>query len=145
MLLGEGRAQQSAQLLLVARRRQDEVGQLAQRREREHALVARAVLAHEAGPVDADDDRHVVLADVVDDLVEGALQEGRVERHEGPLAGDGQPGGQGHGVLLGDADVEDALRVALAEGGHAGAGGHAGRDGHDAVVLGRRCARARRP
>ena len=49
----------------------------------------------------------VVLADVVDDLVEGALQERGVERHEGPLAAQGEARRERHGVLLGDADVED--------------------------------------
>ena len=44
----------------------DEVGQLALGRQREHALVARPVLADEARPIDRQDHRLVVLADVVD-------------------------------------------------------------------------------
>ena len=81
----------------------------------------------------------VVLADVVDDLVEGALEERRVERHERALAGEGEARRQRHGVLLGDADIEGALGIALAEGGHTGARRHARGDGHDALVLGGRC------
>ncbi len=46
-----------------------------------------------------------------------------------------RPVGHGHGMLLGDAHVEDAIGVALAEGGHAGAGRHPRRDGHHAFVL----------
>ena len=50
-------------------------------------------------------DRHVVH-----DLVIGALQKGRIDGAEGPEALAGEPGGKGHPVLLGDADIEGALR-----------------------------------
>ena len=115
MRLAEGGAEEPPRLLLVARRGHDEVGQLAQRGEREDALVAGAVLADEAGTVDADDDRRVVLADVVDDLVEGALQERRVQRDEGALAREREARRQRHRVLLGDADVVEAPGEGLAE------------------------------
>ena len=82
----------------------------------------------------------VVLADVVDDLVEGALEERRVQRDEGPLAGQREAGRQRHRVLLGDAHVEDARREAACEACDAGAGGHARGDGHDSLVLACRCA-----
>ena len=52
VVLGERRAQQRAQLLLVARAGDDEVRQHPLRRHGEHALVARPVLADEAGAVD---------------------------------------------------------------------------------------------
>ena len=110
VVLAERRAQQAPQLLLVLGRGDDQVRQLALGRDREHALVAGAVLAHEPGPVDADDDRLVVLADVVDRLVEGALEERGVERHERPHAAQRQARGEGHRVLLGDADVVHPVR-----------------------------------
>ena len=110
MVLAECRVHQPAQLLLVLGRGDDDVGQLALSGDREHALVARAVLAHETGAIDADDDRRVVLAHVVDGLVERALQERGVERHERPHSAEGKPGGERHRVLLGDADVEHARR-----------------------------------
>ena len=66
VVLGERGAHQRAQLLLVLRARDHEVRQLALRRDREHALVARSVLADEARAVDGKQDRLVVLADVVD-------------------------------------------------------------------------------
>ena len=46
----------------------------------------------------------------------------------------GEAGGEGHGVLLGDADVEDAVREGLLEQIEAGAGRHGGGDGDDLVV-----------
>ena len=115
VVLGERGAQQAPQLLLVAGRRDDQVRQLALRRQREHALVAGAVLAHEAGPVDADDHRRIVLADVVDDLVEGALEERGVERDDGPLAAEREARGERHRVLLGDAHVVHPVRERGAE------------------------------
>ena len=46
---------------------------------------------------------------VVHDLVVGALQEGRIDHRERLHALDGEPAGEGHRVLLGDAHVEGAL------------------------------------
>ena len=82
----------------------------------------------------------VVLADVVDDLVEGALQERRVERDERPHAAERQAGREGHRMLLGDAHVVHAVRERGLELGEAGAGRHARGDRHDPRVLVGRCA-----
>ena len=51
VVLGERGPQQRAQLLLIARRGDDQVGQLPLGGDREHALVARAVLADQPGAV----------------------------------------------------------------------------------------------
>ena len=53
-------------------------------------------------------DRHIVHH-----LIVGPLQEGRIDRAEGLEAFAGKPGRKGHGVLLGDADIEAAIRKAL--------------------------------
>ena len=50
-------------------------------------------------------DRHIV-----DDLIIGPLQEGRIDRREGFQAIGGLPGGKGHGMLLGNADIKTAAR-----------------------------------
>ena len=63
--------------------------------------------------------RLVVLADVVDGLVERALEEGRVERDDRAHAAHRQAGRQRHGVLLGDPDVEEPVRERGLELGHA--------------------------
>src|SRR3546814_8398821 len=65
----------------------------------------------------------------------GALQEGRVDRSERLEALAGQPGAEGHRMLLGDADVEGALRKALSELVEAGAGRHRGGDRDDRFVV----------
>jgi hypothetical protein len=49
-------------------------------------------------------------------------------------------GAEGHGVLLGDADVEVALRVLLVEAHHARAFAHGRRDADQALVGGRHVA-----
>ena len=87
-----------------------------QRRKRQvvAALVRGAVAADQAGAVEREHHRQVLQRDVVDQLVVAALQEGRVDRHHRLQALAGEAGGEGHRVLLGDGDVEVALRKALA-------------------------------
>mmetsp|Transcript_14284 Transcript_14284/g.43142 ORF Transcript_14284/g.43142 Transcript_14284/m.43142 type:complete len:203 (+) Transcript_14284:1169-1777(+) len=67
-------------------------------------------------------------------LVEAALQECGIDGAEWhqPLAR--QPRREGHRVLLGDSDVEGALRVAGGEAIHAGAAPHGGMDANDPRV-----------
>ena len=84
VLLVECRAQQRAELLLVLRRGDDEVRQLELGGQGEHPLVARAVLADQPRAVDRDEHRLVVLADIVDGLIERALEERGVQRNDGP-------------------------------------------------------------
>jgi hypothetical protein len=78
--------------------------------------VGGAVGAHQPGAVDGEGDVEVLQADVVHELVVGALQEGAVDGHDGLEPFAGHAGGEGDGVLLGDADVEVALGKALGEG-----------------------------
>ena len=67
--------------------------------------MRRAVVADEPGAVHANTTFELLQADVVDDLVVGALQEGRVDRATGLHALEREPGREQHRVLLGDADV----------------------------------------
>ena len=75
--------------------------------------------------------------DIVHHLVVGALQEGRIDRRERLEAFRRQPAGEGHRVLLGNADVEGALGELLLEQVEPGARRHRRRDGDDPVVLAR--------
>jgi hypothetical protein len=76
-------------------------------------VVRGAVAADDAGAIHAELDVEVLQAHVVDDLVEGALEEGRVDGADRLEALAGQPGGERDAVLLGDAYVEGALGVSL--------------------------------
>ena len=126
--------EQVLELVLVARRRDHEVRDRAQVGEVEGAVVGRAVAADEPGAVEHEGDRQLLERDVVDDLVEGALQERRVDRADRAQALAREARGEGHGVLLGDADVVDALRMARAEAVEAGAVGHRRGDRHHPLV-----------
>ena len=81
----------------------------------EAAGMGRAVGADQPGAVDREAHRQVLDRDVVDDLIVGALQEGRIDRAERPHALRGEAGGEGHRMLLGDADVEGAIGEGLGE------------------------------
>ena len=92
----------------------DEIGQGAQIGEVEAAGMGRAVGADQPGAVHREAHRQILDRDVVHDLVVGALEEGRIDRAERPHALRGEPGGEGHRMLLGDADVERAVGELLA-------------------------------
>ncbi len=83
-----------------------------------------AVGTDQTGAVDGEHDRQVLQGDIVDPLVVGALQEGRVDRHDRLQAFAGESRGEGDGVLLGDADVEIACGEFLGEARQAGTLAH---------------------
>jgi hypothetical protein len=70
--------------------------------------VGLAVLAYGPGPIQGEDDGQAGQGDVVEHLVDGALDEGRIEGDDGPEARRGEAGGEGDRVLLGDAHVVEA-------------------------------------
>ena len=61
----------------------------------EIARVRCAVRSDQPGPIQGEDDRQVLDGDVVDQLVVGALQESRVDRHDGLQSLAGQAGREG--------------------------------------------------
>ena len=99
----------------VARRAQPQAGHDLEDRHVPHAVVAGAVVAGHAGPVEHEGDAAAVQRDVHQHLVEGAVEEGGVDRDDRVQAAHREPGGAGDGVLLGDADVEGALGVRRGE------------------------------
>ena len=70
-------------------------------------------------------------------LVVAALQEGRIDRRERLETFGRKSGRKGHRVLLGDADIEGALRKRLGEQVDAGARRHRRSDHDDLLVLAR--------
>ena len=97
--------------------------------------MGRAVGADQTGAVDREAHRQALDRHVVHDLVVAALQEGRIDRAERLVALGRKARGEGHRVLLGDADVEGALGEGLVEDVDAGAGRHRRGDADDLVVL----------
>ena len=125
------------ELRLVGRSHEDEAGQAAEIGDVERAGVGRPVGADQTGAVHREAHRQRLDGDVMHHLVVAALQEGRVDRAERLVAFGGQARRKGHGMLLGNADVERAMRERLLEDIDAGARRH--RRGHrdDAIVLAR--------
>ena len=76
-----------------------------------------------------------VQRDVARDLVEGALQEGRVDADHRAQPAHRQSRRERDGVLLGDADVEEAIRKALRELEEPGGRCHRGGDRDDPLVF----------
>ena len=99
------------------------------------ALVGGAVGADQTGPVEGEGDVEVLQADVVHDLVVGTLQEGRVDGGHRLHALGRESRREGDGVLLGDADVVEAVRELALEAIEPGPRGHRRRDRDDALVL----------
>ena len=127
------------QLLGARRREHAHARHVRQHRHVVHAVVRRAVGAGDAGAVEREDHRQAVEGDVVDDLVPGPVEERRVDRDDRPQPAHRHAGGGGDGVLLGDADVEEAVGEVLLERDQPRRPGHRSGDRHDAS------SRARRP
>ena len=131
--------QRVGQLHLVGRGQDHHVRNGAQVGEVEHAVVRRAVFAHEARAVQAEDHVKVLQCDVHDELVVCPLQERRVDRHDRHATAQGKPRRHPDRVLLGDSHVVEAFGEPLREAVQARAGRHRRRDGDDALVLLRLC------
>ncbi len=128
--------QRLGQFSLVGGREHHHVGNRAQVAQVEHAVVRRTVLADESGTVEAEDHVQVLQRDVHDHLVVGTLHERRVDRDDRQKTADRQAGRHADGVLLGDTDVVEAVRIRLGEAIQARAGRHGRRDGDDALIPG---------
>ena len=98
------------------------------------AVMRGAVGADQSAAVEREHDRQVLQRDVVDQLVVGALQERRVDRDHRPHAVAGKPGRKGDRVLLGDADIEVAVRELLLEAHQPRAFAHRRRDADHARI-----------
>ena len=123
------------QVRFVGGSHEDEVRQAAEVGEVEGACMGRAVGADEAGAVHRETNRQALDRHIVHDLVVGALQERRINGRERLEAFGGEPGGEGHPMLLGDADIEAAIGKLLGEKVEPGARRHRRGNGNDLVVL----------
>ena len=120
----------------VARRSDPHARDDAQHRQVPHAVVAGPVWTGDAGAVQHDRHRKLVQRNVHDDLVERAVEERRVDRDDGVQSAHRQAGRRRHRVLLGDADVEEAVGEPLTECAQPGGAGHGRGDCHDVAAFG---------
>ena len=99
--------------------------------------MRRAVVADQPRAIHAERDVELLEADVVDDLVEPALEERRVDRRHRLHSLEREPGREQHGVLLGDPDVVVLVGHLLGQHRQAGAARHRGGDADHARVAAR--------
>ena len=111
----QGEVEHRGDVFLVARGHDDHVGEDAHVGQVVSAVVSGPVGADQAGAVEAEDDRQVLKGDFLEDLVVRALEERAVDVDDRPGAGLGHAGGEGDGVALADADVEELAREGVAD------------------------------
>ena len=99
------------------------------------------VRAHQTTAIEGHDHRQVLYRHIVDKLVVAALQEGRVNRQNRLHTLAGEPRGKGHRMLLGDTDIEVAVRMQFGIAHHARALAHRRRDAHKALIQRRHVAK----
>ncbi len=135
-----GGAEQLVALGLVGRAGDRHIGDAAQEGDVVSPGVGRAVGPDDASAVQRKQHRQLLQGHIVYQLVVGALQKSGVDRHHRlqPLAS--QPGGEGDGVLLGNAHIVVALGEALMKLHHARAFAHGRGDAHQALVVRRHVA-----
>ena len=129
------RVHEVAQVVLVHGGGDGHVGDAAQVAQVEYPVVRHPVFTHQSGPVDAEGDGQFLYSHVVYHLVECALQEGGVDAAEGLQPLFGQSGGEGDGMLFGDAHIERPLGKALHHETRRAACGHGRCDDGNLVVL----------
>ena len=134
MVLCQRGTNKRAQLLLILRRCNKEAWNLALGGKHEHALMARAIFTDKTGTVHPDQHWLIILANVMHDLVPRSLQEGRIDRNHWSTATHGDTSRGSNGVLLGDANVIEAIWIGGGELVEPGSCWHSCRNGHNAPV-----------
>ena len=133
----QGLVQQRDEVRLVLRLADRQVRKRPQHRQVVEPLVRDAVRPDDAGAVDAEDDRQPCDAHVVHHVVDGPLQERRVNRDDGTAPAGRKARRERHHVALRDAHVEKAVGESPRKAGEARPVRHAGRQRDDPPVAGR--------
>ena len=130
-----GGVHQAAQLMLVHRRRDGEVGNGTKRSQVEGTVMGGSVLPYQSCTVETEHDVQATKRHIVDDMIVGTLSEGRVdvaERYQ-PLFG--KSAGKGNGMTLCNSHVEGSLGHLVHHDGKAATRCHRRSDADNLVVL----------
>ena len=119
---------------LVGRCHHREAREVGQVGDVECARMGRSVGAHKAGAINGKTDRQTLQGDIMDDLVIGALQKGRIDRAERFHSRRCQSGGKGHAMLFGNTHIEHPLGMSLCKHIETGSRCHRRGDGDDSAV-----------
>src|SRR5579864_9791871 len=98
-------------------------------------MLCMAIFTNDPCTVHREDDVEILHADVVNDLVIGSLQKGRINSNDGAHARYGKPTGKCHAVLFCDTHIEIAFGEMLVHLLQAGAFCHSSRDAYDGSIL----------
>ena len=96
-------------LIFIAGCTNDHIGNAAQIRQVEGALMRGPVLTHEARPINGQGDVEALQGHIVYQLIVAALQKGGVNGEHWLESIAGHTRSQGHRVLLGNRDIIEAL------------------------------------
>src|SRR5258707_3152324 len=97
--------------------------------------MCRAVGTGQAGAIETESHRQILQGHLLEDLVKRPLQEGGIDVDNGPDSSLRQPRGEGHGMGLADASIEEAIRKSLAGLFQLIPLAHRGRDHRDLGIL----------
>ena len=102
--------QHLAAFVFITRGHDDHFRDAAQEGEIERPLVGLSICANNPCPVNGEQDRQFLDGYIVQHLIVGALQEGRVNGYHRLVAANRQTGSKRHSVLLGNRHIEIAVR-----------------------------------
>src|SRR5713226_750360 len=117
-------------LVLVLRRHNDHVGHRAHVSEIEYTVMRRSIGTHQTSSVEGEDHMQILDADIVQDLIVAALQEGGIDRHDRCPTLGRHSCRKGHRMLLGNTDIIGAAGKLARQFIDAGAAPHGSRDSH---------------
>src|SRR5580658_9667308 len=129
------RVEHVGQFVLVLGVHVNDVRNAAQVADVEEAVVCCAVIAAQTAAIHAEDDGKVLQADVVDDGIESPLQEGGINRTEGPVAACGHAGGEDYRMFLSNAHVEIFFWMVRTEEVERRAVGHGSGNRYQLLIL----------
>ena len=97
-------------------------------------MVCLPVGAHHAGSVDTECNRQILQAHILQYLVVGSLQEGRIHRHVRPHSSLRQTRRERHTMAFGDSNIKEPLGELLAKAFQSDAIRHGSADRSDPVI-----------
>src|ERR1043165_675924 len=131
----EHRVEHVAHFAFVLRRHHDDVRHWSQVSDVEQPVMGLPVTTGNATAVETKLYVQILNTNVVNHLVEAALNKRRIDRADGFESFTRKPGGKRDAVLFGDADVERTFRKFLERSADAGAVRHRGSQCHDLRVF----------
>src|SRR5829696_4639510 len=105
------RLQHVAEFVLVLRGHDGHVGQATEVGQIENAMVGAPVVSSKSRTVDGERHWEALQTDVMNNLIIGALEKRRIDADDRTHALGGETRGEGDRMLLGNADVEEAIWI----------------------------------